>query len=141
MNHQIARVLRKNMTDVEKRLWQELRFRQLDGHKFRRQVPIGNYVVDFACFEKRLVLELDGSQHGEQERDDAKRTQWLNSQGFRVIRFWNHEVGEDMDSVLQVIWDALHDDTPHPNPPPQGGREPEKTVELGQQINKRQPMN
>jgi very-short-patch-repair endonuclease len=124
MSRDFARELRKNMTDTERRLWRSLRYRQLDGAKFRRQAPIGRYIVDFVCFERRLVIELDGGHHAEQIARDEERTRWLNSQGFRVLRFWDNQVFEDLDAVLQVIWDALKA-TPHPTPPPQGGREQE----------------
>jgi very-short-patch-repair endonuclease len=124
MNDHFARQLRKNMTEEERRLWRELPYRQLEGRKFRRQAPIGTYIVDFVCFEAKLVVELDGGQHSDaaQVAADSLRTAWLKSQGFRVLRFWNHQVKEDVESVLEVIWTALKD-TPHPNPPPQGGRE------------------
>ena len=121
MKSKLARLLRKNMTDAERRLWYKLRYRQL-GHKFRRQSPIGRYIVDFVCFEKKLVVELDGGPHSQKVDKDELRSDWLRSQGFRVLRFWNHEVFEDLDPVLEVIWSALQD-APHPNPPPQGGRE------------------
>ena len=104
-----ARSMRNNPTDAEYRLWYHLRFRQLDNVKFRRQSPIGVYIVDFVSFERKIVIELDGGQHTEQKSYDDQRTQWLRSQGFRVFRFWNHEVLEDTDSVLEVIWRALKD--------------------------------
>jgi very-short-patch-repair endonuclease len=126
MSRDFARHLRTNMTDSERRLWHHLRHRQLEGCRFRRQAPIGPYVVDFVCFERRLIVELDGGQHTQQKHEDALRTEWLNSQGFRVIRFWNHLVFEDQETVLETIWNALHT-TPHPGPPPQGGREEEKS--------------
>ena len=116
-----ARNLRRNLTDAERLLWQHLRFKQLGG-RFRRQAPIGNYIVDFACFEKRLVIELDGGQHLEQEASDGARTAWLESQGFQVLRFWNNEVSSELDSVKQRIVEALGDD-PHLNPPPSKGEE------------------
>ncbi|MBI2806468.1 MAG: endonuclease domain-containing protein [Planctomycetes bacterium] len=121
MNHHFARQLRKNMTDEERLLWRELRFRQL-SRKFRRQAPIGNYIVDFVCFEVKLIIELDGSQHAGQVEDDSRRTEWLQTQGFRVLRFWNHQIREDIETVMEVIWKELQL-TPHPDPPPQGGRE------------------
>ena len=102
-------------------LWQHLRFKQLGG-RFRRQAPIGNYIVDFACFEKRLVIELDGGQHLEQEASDGVRTAWLESQGFQVLRFWNNNVFSELDSVKQRIVEALGDDA-HLNPPPLKGEE------------------
>jgi very-short-patch-repair endonuclease len=119
--HKLARQLRKNTTDSERRLWQELRRCQVDGFKFRRQAPIGNYVVDFVCFERTLVIELDGGQHAEQLEFDNSRTDWLNKEGFRVLRFWNNQVFAELEGVMEIIWRALRD-TPHPNPPPQGGR-------------------
>ncbi|HEV3146095.1 MAG TPA: DUF559 domain-containing protein [Gemmataceae bacterium] len=122
MANDFARQLRKNMTDAERRLWAELRYRQLEGAKFRRQAPVGNYIVDFVTFEKKLIIELDGGQHAEQTEEDAIRTAWLESQGFRVLRFWNHLIFEDLEMVMQAIWNELVQ-TPHPNPPPQGGRE------------------
>ena len=119
-----ARELRKNPTDAEQRLWRELRLRQLGGHKFRRQQPLGPYVVDFACLEKRLVIELDGGQHSEQVAYDAERTRWLEAQGFAVLRFWNNEVLTATEAVREAIWKTLEGGrtTPHLNPPPQGGR-------------------
>jgi very-short-patch-repair endonuclease len=112
MYHDLARELRKNMTDAERRLWSHLRHRQLDNSHFLRQAPIGPYIVDFACFEKRLVIELDGGQHAVHVDEDLWRTDWLNSPGFRVIRFWNNQVFEDEEAVLEAIGIAL-------NPPPQ----------------------
>jgi len=114
MNHAFARQLRKNMTDAEQRVWYKLRHRQIDNCKFRRQAPIGTYIVDFVCFERKLVVEVDGSQHAERELKDLERTQWLNSQGFRVLRFWNHEVFEDGDWVIDTIAEALQNMAPPP---------------------------
>jgi adenine-specific DNA-methyltransferase len=106
---QNARSLRKRMTDVEQRMWTTLRSRRFNGFKFRRQVPLGRYVVDFVCFDRQLILELDGGQHGEPETQkyDAERTAWLESEGFRVIRFWNHEILEDRQAVEDLIWRRL----------------------------------
>jgi very-short-patch-repair endonuclease len=110
------------MTDAERHLWSHLRRRQLVEAKFRRQASIGRYIVDFVCFEEKLIIELDGGQHTEQVEYDEQRTSWLNSQGFRVLRFWNHEVFEDLDSVLEVILNALENRTPPPRPSPiEGG--------------------
>ena len=111
------------MTDAERRLWQSLRQRQLNGYKFRRQQPLGPYIVDFVCFEARLIVELDGSQHQQQEAYDHARDAWLRQQGYRVLRFWNNAVFENHDGVLMSILAKLT--SPHPNPPPQGGRGPE----------------
>ncbi len=88
---QRARELRRNMTDAEKRLWRELRLRQFDAHKFRRQFPLGPYIVDFVCLDARLVIEVDGGQHLDSP-EDRRRDAWLATQGFRVLRFWNTTV-------------------------------------------------
>ena len=100
------RQLRKNMTDAERALWFRLRSRQVEGHKFRRQHPIGPYVVDFVCLEQRLVVEVDGSQHMDNPHDES-RTRWLNAEGYKVLRFWNNEVLLETDAVLEVIQEAL----------------------------------
>jgi very-short-patch-repair endonuclease len=101
-----ARELRTNMTDAEKRLWWLVRNRQLDGHKFRRQHPIGVFVADFVCVERRLIIELDGGQHAG-SADDARRTAWLEDHGWRVIRFWNNDVLTGTEDVLEMILQAL----------------------------------
>jgi len=98
-----ARRLRKNQTDAESRLWQRLRNRSLVGCKFRRQHPIGPYIADFVCIERRLVIEVDGGQHAAQVEADNSRTAYLESKGFRVVRFWNHQVLTEMDAVLERI--------------------------------------
>jgi len=113
----IARKLRNNLTEAEQHLWYALRLKNL-GVKFRRQALIGKYIVDFVCFEKKIVVELDGSQHFESKKDSI-RDQWLSSQGFQVLRFWNNEVFENRDGVLQKIAEAIS--TPSLNPSPQGG--------------------
>ena len=102
-----ARRLRQAETEAERIAWKILRNRQQKGYKFRRQQPIGPYVVDFVCFEKKLVVELDGGQHAEQSAYDAERTTWLESQGFRVLRFWNHQVLREIEAVKEVIWKEL----------------------------------
>jgi very-short-patch-repair endonuclease len=107
MNQVQARQLRKNPTEAERVLWRHLRLRQLEGWKFRRQQPIGRYIVDFVCFENRLAIELDGGQHSEQVTYDAERSAWLRGQGFRVLRFWNHEVLQDIEAVKSVIQEAV----------------------------------
>jgi very-short-patch-repair endonuclease len=86
-----AKSLRSNMTDAERRLWYFLRAHRFNGTKFKRQAVIGKYIVDFVCFEKHLVIEVDGGQHADNETD-RRRTRWLEDQGFRVLRFWNNEV-------------------------------------------------
>jgi len=102
-----ARQLRGRMTDAELLLWRHLRRRQLDGYKFRRQHPLGPFVVDYVCLEAALIVELDGGQHAEQVQADHRREAWLGGQGFRVIRFWNHDVLQRTPSVLEAILEAL----------------------------------
>ncbi len=111
-----AKKLRKEMTDVEKRLWFRLRDRRLENLKFRRQMPIGPYVADFICLEQRVIVELDGGQHAEQADSDAQRTAWLNGQGFKVLRFWNNEVLENLAGVLEVIVRECAPSPPAPLP-------------------------
>lgn len=116
-----ARQLRKNPTDAERLLWQKLRFWQVDGRKFRRQQPLGGYIVDFVCLERRLIVELDGGQHADRNAYDKKRDDWLRNQGFVILRFWNHDVLNNIDGVVKQILDTLKN-TPYLNPSPQGGR-------------------
>jgi len=99
----IARNLRKRFTDAEKLLWRYLRAKQLEGFKFRRQQPIGNYIVDFVCFEKRVVIEVDGGQHAVERKKDKERDNWLKGQDLKVLRFWNNEVLTNTRGVLEVI--------------------------------------
>jgi len=94
---------------------------QLDGLKFRRQQPIGIYIVDFVCLEKRVVVEIDGGQHAEQSDYDTQRDEWLREQGFTVLRFWNHEVLNVIDDVTEKIFQTVKG-TPFLGPSPQGGR-------------------
>lgn len=98
----IAKRLRKRQAEAEKRLWRHLKAKQLEGIKFRRQEPIGEYIVDFVSFDKKLVIELDGGQHADDIRD-AGRDVWLCSQGFRLLRLWNNEVFENFEGVLEEI--------------------------------------
>ena len=104
-----ARQLRKNFTDAEQILWRTVRSRQLGGHKFRRQQPVGRYMVDFVCLEASLVIEVDGGQHAEirQAAYDDERTAWLRQQGFQVLRFWDHEVLRQLEGVKKAISKAL----------------------------------
>ena len=95
-------------------MWTILRNRQLMGFKFRRQEPIGKYFVDFVCSERKLVVEVDGGQHLEQADYDAERSHLLESRGYRVVRFWNNQVLEDMDAVQEAILIALNKGTPSP---------------------------
>jgi very-short-patch-repair endonuclease len=98
-----ARHLRKNLTDAEQKLWRHIRNRQIKGFRFRRQAPIGNYIVDFVCFEKKLIIELDGGQHSEQQEYDHHRSLWLKSKGYTVIRFWNNDVLNNIEGIMEVI--------------------------------------
>lgn len=102
-----ARRLRRTMTDAELKLWMRLRDRQLDGAKFRRQHPLGPYVLDFFCESERLVIEVDGGQHADCAAKDEKRSAWLIAKGCRVLRFWNHDVLNNIDGVLETIQRAL----------------------------------
>ena len=110
-----ARQLRKNSTDAERLLWSHLRDGRLAECRFRRQQPIGAYVPDFVCFERRLIVELDGGQHAAQQSYDTQRDDWLRQQGFRVLRFPDNVVLKEVRSVLEVIWKALE---MSPSPPP-----------------------
>jgi very-short-patch-repair endonuclease len=103
-----ARELGNSATDAERRLWQRLRRRQLNGFKFRRQRPVGPYVCDFVCLEAPVVVELDGSQHVTQAPYDANRDAFLRSRGFRVLRFWNGDVLSQPDSVVETIFEARY---------------------------------
>jgi very-short-patch-repair endonuclease len=104
-----AKQLRKNSTDAERALWRALRSRQLGGYKFRRQQPLGPFIVDFVCLESRLIVEVDGGQHNDtvQKVMDQARTDWLQMRGFRVLRFWHDEVLTQLDAVAQAIANAL----------------------------------
>jgi very-short-patch-repair endonuclease len=99
----IAKRLRRNTTDAERLLWRHLRAKAFENLKFKRQQPIGDYIVDFVCFEKKLIVEVDGGQHALNEDDDNERAEWLNAQGFKVIRFWNHEALCNIEGVFEVI--------------------------------------
>lgn len=119
-----ARKLRREATDAERALWARVRNRQVDGYKIRFQATLGPYVVDFLCAAKGLVIELDGSQHSEEV--DRVRTAWLKGQGYRVVRFSNVDVLQNLDGVLDAIRLQLADlpdvhDSPSPNPLPQAG--------------------
>ncbi len=102
----VARRLRINMTDAERKLWYALRDRRLAGIKFRRQAPIGPYVADFICYEARLVIEVDGGQHADSASDPI-RDRWLATNGFRVLRFWNNEVLGNIEGVLAAVVETL----------------------------------
>jgi very-short-patch-repair endonuclease len=111
-----ARTLRKNMTEAERRLWWILRHRHL-GWKFRRQVPLGPYILDFVSFEQRVVIEVDGEQHLD-SREDAIRDSWLRQQGFKVLHFWNKDVLATPEGIMATIQAEL---SPPPQPSPAKG--------------------
>ena len=120
---QFTKTLRQNMTDAEQLLWKHLRAHRMDDQKFRRQQAIGPYIVDFVHFGLRLIVEADGGQHADSPHDVA-RDAWLRSQGFTVLRFWNNNILQCTDAVLESIWAALRAPTT-PSPPtplPQGER-------------------
>ena len=122
-----ARALRREATDAERLLWSLLRNRQFLGLKFRRQHPLGGYILDFYCHEARLGVELDGGQHAEPEQAayDAQRTRDLEGFGVRVVRFWNHEVLKEPEAVLGAIMEVVEegpDNRPHPKPLSPGER-------------------
>jgi very-short-patch-repair endonuclease len=108
------------MTDAERMLWHAIRAKQLQGCRFRRQHPIGVYIADFACIDKKLVVELDGGQHQEQMDYDERRTLFLQTQGWRVLRFWNNEVLSNLDGVLSNIAEVLTSAPPSQPSPCQG---------------------
>jgi very-short-patch-repair endonuclease len=116
-----SKTLRKQLTDSERVLWRHLRAKQLNGLKFRRQEPIGSYVVDFVCYKKRLIIEIDGSQHAKEDNkeNDIRRDNWFQHQGFQVLRFWNNDVLHNIQGVLEII---MKNDTPPSIPPARGGK-------------------
>ncbi|MNG53407.1 hypothetical protein D3C81_963910 [compost metagenome] len=117
----VSRRLRANMSNAEKTVWLRLRDRRFYGLKFRRQFPIGPYFVDFVCWQRKLVIELDGGQHMEQVSYDTRRSHFLVSRGFTVLRFWNDEVLNHWEGVAEIIMQYLtvDKDPPHPGPLPQ----------------------
>jgi very-short-patch-repair endonuclease len=120
-----ARGLRRDATEAEKKLWQHLRQPPFKQHHFRRQATIGPYFSDFACHQLKLVIEVDGGQHSLSASDET-RTQYLEANGYRVLRFWNNEIFENMSGVLSAIDTAIAADrppTPDPSPPQAGGGE------------------
>ena len=102
-----ARKLRKNQTEAEQLLWGRLRKKQVAGQKFRRQHPIDKYIVDFVCLEKMIIVELDGSQHANRTGYDSDRTGFLKAQGFEIIRFWNNEIFNETEAVLEIIYNKI----------------------------------
>jgi very-short-patch-repair endonuclease len=119
----LARQMRGNPTDAERKLWWHLRHRlNIPNTHFRRQVRIGRFIADFACHSARLIIEVDGGQHATMTAADAGRTKLLEANGYRVLRFWNNDVLKNIDGVLEVIQRAITT-TPTPIPSPQGGGE------------------
>lgn len=110
----LARKLRKEMTPAERLLWSRLRDRRLAGFKFRRQVPVGPYIVDFLCAEARVIVEIDGGQHNfpDARAQDQERTRFLEAKGYKVLRFWNNEVLGNLEGVLTVILEACRSHSP-----------------------------
>jgi very-short-patch-repair endonuclease len=99
----LSRNLRKNQTDAENLIWRHLRRNILEGSRFRRQQPIGRYIVDFVCLEKRLILEIDGGQHDIEREKDEERSNWLITEGYNILRFWNNDVLTNLEGVLETI--------------------------------------
>ena len=121
----LAKGLRKRSTDVEQLLWSQLRAGRFEGMKFRRQHPVGQYIADFVCLGRKLIIELDGGQHTLREKilQDRQRDAWLEKEGYTVLRFWDNEVLINTSGVLEVIRERLHR-TPSPQSPPlKGGEE------------------
>ena len=116
---QFAKSMRSGMTDAEQQLWMHLRAHRFQGYKFKRQQPLGPYIVDFACFGARLIVETDGGQHLENPRD-VKRDEWFKANGYRVLRFWNNQVLQETESVLETILHAVQE-APLPYPSPARG--------------------
>jgi len=116
-----ARTLRQNMTEAERRVWRILRSHQMKGYRFRRQVPIGRYIADFVCHEVRLIVGIDGGQHDRSSPSEAERSGFLQTEGYRILRFWNDEVLANLDGVHETIADELGRITPTQTLPHQGG--------------------
>ncbi|MFO1520046.1 MAG: DUF559 domain-containing protein [bacterium] len=121
-----AKKLRKNSTDTESLLWRHLRAKRFEGFKWRRQEPVGKYIVDFICYEKRVIIECDGGQHLVEREKDRVREEWLGKRGYRMLRFWDHEILQDLEAVLEAIWKGLMG---HPPPDPRPPRAGEKERE------------
>ena len=112
-----ARALRREMTKAEKKIWQMLRARQTEGYRFRRQVPIGHFIADFACHEARMIVEIDGDQHDPSSESEVRRTRFLEGEGYRVLRFWNSDVLENRDGVVEIIIAATNKPPTRPAAP------------------------
>jgi len=118
LRKRVQRLLRSNMTLAERKLWQRLRGKQLYGWKFRRQHPYGVYVLDFVCIDAKLIVEVDGGQHVEQRQDDEIRDACLSAAGFQVLRFWNNQVMQEIEAVVEAIVVALPATPPPSRPSP-----------------------
>ena len=116
-NSKRQRQLRSSMTIAERKLWSALRLSQMSGHKFRRQHPFENFILDFVCLESKLVVEVDGSQHMDTAAYDQQRTKALALAGSTVLRFWNNQVMGEFENVKEAIWSALETHL-HPCPSP-----------------------
>ena len=117
LDARLQRNLRNAPTDAERLLWRRLKSRQIDGFKFRRQPPYGDYILDFVCLEHRIIVEVDGSQHLDAAAYDEKRSRFLRAAGFKVLRFWNNDVLAELDGVLEVIRRELVARVENPSPP------------------------
>jgi very-short-patch-repair endonuclease len=120
----LGKTLRKRPTDAEQLLWRYLKMKQMEGLKFRRQQPIDNYIVDFVCFENRIIIEVDGGQHAAENNKDRERDSYLQQLGFKVLRFWNNEVLQNTNGVLETI---RENGLPHPPHKPHPAREGKKS--------------
>lgn len=114
----LAKIMRRHPTDAENFLWQHLRAKRFLGLKFKRQEPIGNYIADFICYEKKIIIELDGGQHARKrnELEDKKRDEWMKSQGFKILRIWNNEVLQNLEEVLETIAGECESPSPLSSP-------------------------
>jgi very-short-patch-repair endonuclease len=110
--HKRSRAIRIGATPAETELWRHLRGRRFVGFKFRRQAPVKGYIADFCCAQRKLIVELDGGQHAERREYDNERTARLESFGYRVVRFWNSEISDNIDEVLEAIFDLLKEPSP-----------------------------
>ncbi|WP_183462819.1 endonuclease domain-containing protein [Microbulbifer rhizosphaerae] len=124
-----ARSLRSNATDAEQKLWYHLRAHRFMGLKFKRQKPIGRYIVDFVCLQPKLIIELDGGQHMNQEKYDQHRDSWLQEQGFTVLRFWNNQILSETSAVLDTIRREVLALSPTPSPASGRGEHAQRETE------------
>jgi very-short-patch-repair endonuclease len=122
-----ARTLRKRSTDAENTLWKSLRAKRLQGLKFRRQEPIGKYIVDFVCYEKKIIIEIDGGQHSVDKEKDQERDHWFKTKGFEVLRFWNNDVLKKTEEILEIIMKRCLESPSPLSPPIKGGDIQEKS--------------